>query len=83
MTTFPSLDEVLGVLSEIIGNQPVNGDAALAELVIDSLDLLEWAFALDERYQVRVGEDLIAGLDYDKPLRELYEDLRARVISQV
>ncbi len=83
MATFPSLDEVLGVLSTIIGGQPVDPDAALADLVVDSLDLLEWSFTLEERYHLRIGDELLTAIDYGKPLRELYLDLRAEIEARV
>jgi acyl carrier protein len=79
--SFPTFEQVLGALSQIIGGEPVAADSALAELAVDSLDLLEWAFALEERFGLVLGDELFAVIDFGKPLRELYLDLRASVES--
>ena len=80
--TFPTFEQVLGVLCQVVGDQTVNPDSALAELAMDSLDLLEWAFSLEERYGLEMGDELFAAVDFGKPLRELYVDLRANVESR-
>ncbi|HZM75516.1 MAG TPA: acyl carrier protein [Candidatus Limnocylindrales bacterium] len=82
-TTFPTLDDFLELLSGIMDNQPVDPGAALAELGVDSLDLLEWSFNLEERHGLRLGDDAIAAIDFGKPLREIYDDLRQAVGSHV
>jgi len=79
---FPTLDQVLELLGEVIGSQ-VDAEATFTDLVMDSLDLLEWAFTIEDRYELELGDELLAIIDHSKPLRELYQDLRASVESHV
>ncbi|HET6212414.1 MAG TPA: phosphopantetheine-binding protein [Micromonosporaceae bacterium] len=76
MANFPSLDEVLRVLGDII-DRPVTGDVALADLSVDSLDLLEWSFTLEDKFKLALGDELIAAVDYGKPLGEVYDAMLA------
>lgn len=43
----PSIDQVLGVLEDVAGQQ-LDRNTGLAELGVDSMDILQWLFEIEE-----------------------------------
>ena len=75
---FPTLDEVVGELRMIAEDDAITGDSKLADIDVDSLDILEWVFEIEGKAGVEVDESV-----YDKDalesasVRDLYERIKA------
>lgn len=74
---FPALDELLVELREIAEDEAITGESKLAEIEVDSLDILEWVFEIERKAGIEVDESI-----YDKEALEdatvgdLYERIR-------
>jgi acyl carrier protein len=55
---FPSLDEVVRQLREITEDDTIRADSRLADLDIDSLDVMEWIFEIEGQAGVAIDESL-------------------------
>jgi acyl carrier protein len=55
---FPSLDQVVGQLRAIVENDEVNADSKIADLGVDSLDLMEWMFEIEGAADISVDESV-------------------------
>jgi len=73
----PTLDSVLSSLRDMFPEARVEPDRALGDLEIDSMDLLEWLYALVEDHGVDIDEAGLQSIDDETTLRELYESLFA------
>ncbi len=74
---FPALDELLVELREIAEDEAITGESKLAEIEVDSLDILEWIFEIERKAGIEVDESI-----YDKEalqdatVGDLYERIR-------
>ncbi len=68
----PTLDEVLSSLRTMFPSATIDADRSLGDLEIDSMDLLEWLYALVEDHAVEVDEAALQSIDDETTLRELY-----------
>ena len=72
-----SLPTVVSLLEGVVGGTGIRTDVPLKDLGIDSIDLLEWLFEIEEELELEVG--LIAYADAevealgDLTIGELYE----------
>ena len=79
---FPTLDEVIGELRSISEDETIEPSSPLATIDVDSLDIMEWVYEIEERAGVQFDESL-----YDKEVledatvAELYGKLKAQVES--
>jgi acyl carrier protein len=75
----PSLAELVSVLEEISGTTDLRTDLRLAELGVDSMDLLEWLFTLEERLSIEfdalIEEEAELEAFGDLTLADLYDAL--------
>ena len=75
---FPALDELLGELRAIAEDDTITGASKLAEIEVDSLDILEWVFEIERKAGIEVDESV-----YDKDALEdatvgdLYERIKS------
>jgi acyl carrier protein len=67
----PTLDEVLQDLSELSGKE-VEGSLTVKDLGVDSLELAEWAYSLQERLDVVIEDDRLEEL-LALPIAGIYE----------
>jgi len=79
---FPSLDDVIGELRAISEDNTIEPGSRLATVDVDSLDVLEWVYEIEERASIQFDESL-----YDREalenatIAELYDRLRAQAES--
>lgn len=77
---FPALEELLVELREIAEDDTITGASKLAEIEVDSLDILEWVFEIERRAGIEVDDSV-----YDKDaladgtVGDLYERIKASV----
>jgi acyl carrier protein len=72
VTDFPSYQEFVDSLTEKAGGREVDPDVGLFEQKsLDSIDVIEWLYSLEDKYQTNIGQDL---LDFvgTKSVRDLY-----------
>ena len=75
---FPALDELLVELRAIAEDDAITGASKLAEIEVDSLDILEWVFEIERTAGIEVDESI-----YDKDalaeatVGDLYERIRS------
>lgn len=86
-TTLPSLDELVGRLSEFAGPgaPALSAGTALADLAdlgIESLDLLEWLYEVGADHDLDVDETVFDGLGEGATLADLYEVVLATTSTQ-
>jgi acyl carrier protein len=55
---FPSLDHVVDQLRAIVENDEVSADSKIADLGVDSLDLMEWVFEIESAADITVDESV-------------------------
>ena len=55
---FPSLDHVVGQLRAIVEDEGVSADSKIADLGVDSLDLMEWMFEIESAADITVDESV-------------------------
>ena len=55
---FPTLDHVVDQLRAIVEDDGVGADTKLADLEIDSLDVMEWVFEIEGAADITVDEAL-------------------------
>lgn len=74
---FPSLDHVVGQLRAIVEDDSLNADSKIADLGIDSLDLMEWVFEIEGAADISVDESVYEpeGLA-NATVRDLYERIK-------
>ena len=74
---FPTLDEVVQQLQTIAEDDSIGADSKLADLDVDSLDVMEWVFEIEGRAGLEI-DDLL----YDKDalekasVRDFYERIK-------
>jgi acyl carrier protein len=55
---FPTLDHVVDQLRAIVEDDAVSADTKIADLEIDSLDVMEWMFEIESAADISVDESL-------------------------
>ena len=76
---FPTLDEVIGELRSISEDESIEPSSPLATIDVDSLDIMEWVYEIEERAGIQFDESL-----YDREVlegatvAELYDKLKAQ-----
>src|SRR5206468_159319 len=82
----PSLADLVSVLEEISGLADLATEVRLADLGVDSMDLLEWLFTLEERLAIEfdalIEEDAELDAFGDLTLGDLYRALADLVRQQ-
>ena len=78
---FPSLEDMIEKLKIIAEIPDIDVDKPIQQLGIDSLDLLEWVYSLED-FGTPVSEEMIANVDFSQSLREIYESVRDAVLQQ-
>lgn len=75
---FPALDELLVELREIAEDDEITGASKLAEIEVDSLDILEWVFEIERKAGIEV-DDSIYDKDTlaDSTVGDLYERIKS------
>lgn len=73
----PTFEEVLEQLEQLADTPDIDPDAPLGSLDVDSLDLLEWVYALQDDHQLDIDEVRLAELTRDETasLRVVYDKL--------
>ncbi len=51
-------------------------DVPAADLDIESLDILEWLYVLEDEYGITLSDDDVGALKPDLSLHQMYEQLR-------
>jgi acyl carrier protein len=76
---FPSLDEVIGELRTISEDDTIEPGSLLATVDVDSLDILEWVYEIEERAGIQFDESLYEREVLENAtVAELYDRLRAQ-----
>lgn len=73
----PTFEEVLEQLEHLADTPDIDPDAPLASLDVDSLDLLEWVWAIEDDHQLDIDQKQLAELAGDDTvsLRVVYDKL--------
>lgn len=75
---FPTLDEVVAQLRTIAENDAIDPETKFASLEIDSLDILEWVFEIEEQAKVTLEESLYGAEALETAtVGDLYQRIRA------
>jgi acyl carrier protein len=69
----PSIDDIERSLRAMFPSAVVDVDVPLGDLDIDSMDLLEWLYALVEDHGLEMDEDALQQVDDEITVRQLYE----------
>jgi hypothetical protein len=69
----PSIDDIERSLRAMFPSAVVGVDVPLGDLDIDSMDLLEWLYALVEDHGLEMDEDALQQVDDEITVRQLYE----------
>lgn len=69
--SMPTFEEVLEKLKELTEIDDLDPDAPVSELEIDSLDVLEWLYAVADDNNVEFDEEALADIE-DVTIRKIY-----------
>ena len=72
------LDEIKAAFAEKLGMKTVEETKSLKDLGLDSLDVMELSFDLEDRYGVGLDAEKLTGI---KTVGELYDDI-ARLLAE-
>lgn len=70
--SFPDLDEVLVSLKEISEAKTIDPDAPIDDLDVDSLDVLEWLYSIEESSGLKIDESIFDDIGGESTIREIY-----------
>lgn len=73
----PSLDTVIEQLQALAEVDTIDPDAKVTELGVDSLDLLEWSYTIEDEYGVDIQDAVMDAIEPDDTLRSVYEKVMA------
>jgi acyl carrier protein len=74
---FPTLDQVVDQLRAIAEDNGVGADSKVADLGVDSLDVLEWVFEIESAADITVDESLYEPEVLETAtVREVYERIK-------
>jgi acyl carrier protein len=77
MTPQPTYEEFIESLTKLAGGGKIALDQGLFQQDhIDSIDIVEWLYGLEERYQLQLNEETLELLT-TVPVQDLYEPLMA------
>ena len=68
----PTLDDVVTSLRTMFPSATIDPDVPLGDLDIDSMDLLEWLYALVDEHGLEIDEAALQAIDDEMSVRELY-----------
>jgi acyl carrier protein len=72
--SYPTLDETINDLKDLLEIDDLDADVPISELgEIDSLDLMEWVYRIQEQYSISIDESVFDDIDETSTLRQLYE----------
>ena len=77
----PTLDAVIDQLKIISEASEIDPDTPVGQLDIDSLDLMEWLYVVEDEYEMSVDESVFADLDENTTLRVVYERVTAAALA--
>ncbi len=77
MADLPTLDEVVERLKELAEVDDIDPAKPISELEIDSMDILEWTYVLEEETGYKIDESALDELKPESTLAEVYELLIA------
>lgn len=72
MADLPTLDEVVERLKELAEVDEIDPSKPISELEIDSMDILEWTYVLEEETGYKIDESALDGLKPESTLAEVY-----------
>ncbi len=79
----PSLDEVCVTLAALAEVPSIEPDQRVADLGVDSLDLLEWCYTLEDDFGVEIQDDVLDQVGAEDTLREVYVKVMAVLQSKL
>ena len=80
---FPPLDAVLKMLSEFTDGAAVVPEATLEAAGIDSMDVLEWLYMLEDDFGIEVDDELLNADDIQTlSVADIYGRVRAAARSK-
>jgi acyl carrier protein len=78
MSTFPTYQEFIESLSKLAGGGEIALDRGLFEQGnLDSIDVVEWLYGLEERYGLHLGDASLEVLGM-QPVRDIYSTISAK-----
>lgn len=69
----PSLDAVIETLRQLAEVDSIDADARVADIGVDSLDLLEWCYTLEDEYGVEIQDAVLESIQPDDTVRVVYD----------
>lgn len=73
----PTIDDIRRSLEALFPSATIDLDVPMGDLGIDSMDLLEWLYALVEDHGVDIDEEALQAVDDEMTIRQLYESVFA------
>lgn len=73
----PTIDDIRRSLEVLFPSATIDLDVPMGDLGIDSMDLLEWLYALVEDHGVDIDEEALQAVDDETTIRQLYESVFA------
>lgn len=85
MTTMelPTLDDVICKLQELAEVDSIDPDVPVTDIGVDSLDLLEWSYTVEDAYGVNIEESVLDSIDPEDTLRSVYTKVMDVLRSQL
>ena len=80
--SFPTLDEAIDAIRVIADTDALDADMRIEDLDVDSIDMLEWLYEIEESVGVQIDESLFSNLSPSVRLREVYELVRDYVSAK-
>jgi acyl carrier protein len=71
----PTIDDIRASLTSLFPSATIDLDVPMGDLGIDSMDLLEWLYALVEDHGVEIDEEALQAVDDEMTIRQLYESV--------
>lgn len=78
--SLPTLEEAVEQLKDLSEVDDINPDTLVSELEIDSLDVLEWLYAIADENDVEFDEEALADLE-DVTIRKIYGSVIEPLLS--
>ena len=71
----PTLEELVRQLSVVAEIDDLDPDRPIEELGVESIDILEWFYVLEEEYSIKVSDEFISELSPEMTLRQVFDRL--------
>ena len=68
----PTLEQVAETLQQLAEVDHIDPDVRVADLGVDSLDLLEWCYTIEDDYGVDIQDAMLEVIGPDDTLRVVY-----------